>query len=63
MFGYVPGRVLVNSSLTYKVNKSLSYTLNLDNLTNKKYIYSVRSENVIVPGQSFNAKAGIEYKF
>jgi iron complex outermembrane receptor protein len=63
MFGYVPGRVLVNSSLTYKVSKSLSYTLNLDNLTNKKYIYSVRSENVIVPGQSFNAKSGIEYKF
>ena len=63
MFGYVPGRVLVNSSITYKASRSITYTLNLDNLTNEKYIYSVRSQNVIVPGQAFNAKAGIEYRF
>jgi iron complex outermembrane receptor protein len=63
MFGYVPGRFLLNSSLTYKFSRHITYTLNLDNLTNEKYIYSVRSENVIVPGQAFNAKFGIEYKF
>ncbi|MEN9636464.1 MAG: hypothetical protein RL077_4868 [Verrucomicrobiota bacterium] len=63
MLGYVDGRLLLNSSITYKFSKSLTYTLNLDNITNEKYIYSVRSQNVIVPGQAFNVKAGIEYKF
>lgn len=63
MLGYVDGRLLLNSSITYKFSKSLTYTLNLDNITNEKYIYSVRSQNVIVPGQAFNAKAGVEYKF
>ncbi|MBI5768052.1 MAG: TonB-dependent receptor [Verrucomicrobia bacterium] len=63
MLGYVDGRLLLNSSITYKYSQHLTYTLNLDNLTNEKYIYSVRSQNVIVPGQAFNAKAGIEYKF
>ena len=63
MWGYVPGRALLNSNLTYRVNKHLSYGLNLDNILDKKYIYSVRSENVIVPGQAFNAKASVEYTF
>lgn len=63
MLGYVDGRLLLNSSITYKASRSITYTLNLDNLLNEKYIYSVRSQNVIVPGQAFNAKAGIEYRF
>jgi len=63
MLGYVDGRLLLNSSITYKFSKSLTYTLNLDNITNEKYIYSVRSQNVIVPGQAFNAKLGVEYRF
>ena len=62
-FGYVPGRVLVNSNITYRLNKRVSYGLNLDNLLNQKYIYSVRSQNVIVAGQSFNAKLSVDYTF
>jgi len=63
MWGYVPGRLLLNSNITYRVSPHLSYGLNLDNILNKKYIYSVRSENVIVPGQAFNAKFSVEYTF
>ena len=63
MWGYIPGRLLLNSNLTYRVSPHLSYGLNLDNILNKKYIYSVRSENVIVPGQAFNAKFSVEYTF
>jgi iron complex outermembrane receptor protein len=63
MWSYLPGRLLLNSNITYRVNQHLSYGLNLDNILNKKYIYSVRSENVIVPGQAFNAKFSVEYTF
>ena len=62
-FGYVAGRTLVNSNITYRLNKHISYGLNLDNLLDEKYIYSVRSQNVIVPGQGFNAKFSVEYTF
>jgi iron complex outermembrane receptor protein len=62
-FGYEPGRTLLNANLTYRYNSHISYALNLDNILNTRYIYSIRSENVIVPGPSFNAKFSIEYKF
>jgi len=61
MWGYVPGRTLVNANINYRLNKHWKYSLNLDNLLDKKYIYSVRSENVIVPGQSFNFKMSASY--
>jgi outer membrane receptor for monomeric catechols len=63
MWGYVSGRLLLNSNITYRMNQRISYGLNLDNILNKKYIYSVRSENVIVPGQALNAKFSVEYTF
>jgi iron complex outermembrane receptor protein len=62
-FGYEPGRTLVNANLTYRYNAHISYALNIDNLFNTRYIYSIRSENVIVPGPSLNAKFSVEYKF
>ena len=62
-FGWVPGRTLVNANLTYRYSPRVNYGLNLDNLLNTKYIYSVRSVNVIVPGQAFNAKFSVEYTF
>ena len=62
-FGYVPGRFVANSNITYRYNKSINYSLNVDNLLNKKYIYSVRSVNVIVPSEPINAKLSVEYTF
>jgi len=62
-FGYVPGRTLVNVTASYRWNKHISYGLNIDNLLNKKYIYSVRSVNVIVPGTSTNVKFNVDYTF
>jgi iron complex outermembrane receptor protein len=62
-FGYEPGRTLVNANLSYRYNSHLSYGLNIDNLLDTKYIYSIRSENVIVPGPSINAKFSVEYRF
>jgi len=62
-FGWVPGRTLVNANLTYRYSPRINYGLNIDNLLNTKYIYSVRSVNVIVPGQAFNVKFSVDYTF
>jgi iron complex outermembrane receptor protein len=62
-FGYVPGRTLVNLNATYRLDKHWNFGLNIDNLFDKKYIYSVRSVNVIVPGPSINVKGSIDYTF
>jgi iron complex outermembrane receptor protein len=62
-FGYVPGRVLVNATASYRWSRHITYSLNIDNLLNKKYIYSVRSVNVIVPGTSTNVKFSVDYTF
>jgi iron complex outermembrane recepter protein len=62
-FGWVPGRTLVNANLSYRYNQRINYGLNIDNLLDTKYIYSVRSVNVIVPGQAFNVKFSVDYTF
>jgi iron complex outermembrane receptor protein len=62
-FGYAPGRTIVNANASYRWNKHINYSLNIDNLLNTKYIYSVRSVNVIVPGQSLNLKFSVDYSF
>jgi outer membrane receptor protein involved in Fe transport len=62
-WGYLPRRTIVNASVTYVYDKHLKYSLTIDNLLNKKYIYSSRSEDVIVPGTPINLKLGIYYKF
>lgn len=62
-FGYVPGRTILNANANYRWSKQIAYSLNVDNLLDKKYIYSVRSVNVIVPGQSINVKFSVDYTF
>ncbi|HXN34732.1 MAG TPA: TonB-dependent receptor plug domain-containing protein [Opitutaceae bacterium] len=62
-WGYVPARTLVDSSINYQYSRQIKYTVTIDNLLDKKYIYSVRSENVQVPGTPFNIKVGISYTF
>jgi iron complex outermembrane receptor protein len=62
-FGYVKGRTLVNLNASYRYNKNWSFGVNVDNLFNTKYIYSVRSVNVIVPGPEINVKASVDYTF
>jgi iron complex outermembrane receptor protein len=63
MFGYAPGRTLVQANINYKFNNHIKYTLNIDNLLNQKYIYSIRSENVIIKGAPIGAKASVTYTF
>jgi iron complex outermembrane receptor protein len=62
-WGYIPNRVVVNASVTYRPDKHLRYTLTIDNLLNQKYIYSSRSEDVQVPGTPLNLKLGAYYTF
>ena len=62
-WGYVPGRTIVDASINYQYNKHIKYTITIDNLLDKKYIYSVRSENVQVPGTPINIKFAIAYTF
>lgn len=60
-WGYIPGRTIVNSTINYEYSKHIKYTITIDNLLNKKYIYSSRSENVIVPGTPVNVKFSVTY--
>ena len=63
MFGYAPGRTLVQLNINYRYNKHLKYSVNIDNLFNQKYIYSVRSENVIIKGAPIGLKSSVTYTF
>ncbi len=58
---YLPGRTIIDMNASYKYSEHIKYNLNIDNLLNKKYIYSSRSENVIVPGTPINVKFSITY--
>jgi iron complex outermembrane receptor protein len=60
-WGYVPNRTIVDSNISYKYNNHLRYTVTIDNLLDNKYIYSVRSENVQIPGTPFNIKFAVTY--
>jgi len=62
-WGYIPGRLLVDANIKYDYNQHLSYTLSIQNLLNKDYIYSSRSEDVIVMGTPFNLRMAATYKF
>lgn len=61
MFGYIPGRTLLNATFSYSTGKHIKYSLNIDNLLNTNYIYSVRNENLIIQGGKINVKLGISY--
>jgi outer membrane receptor protein involved in Fe transport len=60
-WGYVPSRVVVDSTINYVLDRHIKYSLSISNLLNKKYIYSVRSEDVIVPGTPINVKFSVTY--
>ncbi len=62
-WGYIPGRLLVDANVNYEQNRHLKYTLSISNLTNQKYIYSARSEDVIVTGSPINARLSATYRF
>lgn len=62
-WGYIPGRLLVDANLKYDYNPHVSYTLSIQNLLNKNYIYSARSEDVIVMGTPINLRLAATYKF
>ena len=62
-WGYVPSRMIVDASINYQFDKHIKYSVNIDNLLDKKYIYSVRSENVQIPGTPINVKFAVSYSF
>jgi len=62
-FGYIPSRTVTTASITYKYSRSVKYTFSIDNLLDTKYITSVRSQDVIIPGLPINFKAGVDYTF
>jgi len=62
-WGYIPARTLVNAIIGWKQNRHITYTLNVDNVLDQKYIYSVRSENIWVPGTPINVKLTMDYTF
>ena len=60
-WGYLPARTVVDSNISYTYNSHIKYTVTINNLLDKKYIYSSRSEDVIVPGEPINIKVAITY--
>ena len=60
-WGYVPNRTVVDANFSYQYNKHVKFEVIIDNVLNRKYIYSVRSEDVIVTGEPINVKFGITY--
>ena len=63
MFGYANGRILSQLNVNYRFNKHIKYSMNIDNLLNQKYIYSIRSENVIIKGAPIGVKTSVSYTF
>jgi len=61
MWGYLPGRTLINANINYRLSKHWKYGMNIDNLVDVKYMYSVRSQNVIIPGTPINIKFSVTY--
>ena len=61
-WGYIAGRTVVDTNITYDYSKHITYTLSINNLLNAKYIYSARSEDVLVPGTPINVKLALTYK-
>jgi len=62
-WGYIPSRLLVDANIKYEQNRHLIYTLSISNLLNTKYLYSARSEDVIVTGSPINLRLAATYRF
>ncbi|HWZ95399.1 MAG TPA: TonB-dependent receptor plug domain-containing protein [Opitutaceae bacterium] len=61
-FGYIPARTLVDGVISY-ATKHFIYQINGENLLDTRYIYSARSQLVIIPGEPLNVSASVTYKF
>ncbi len=61
-YGYIPARTLVDLAINYDTRRC-KYQLNVDNLFNRDYLYSSRSNQVLVPGTPTNLRASVTYKF
>jgi len=61
-FGYVPGRTVIDAFASYD-HGPFKYTLNVDNLLDKSYIYAARNQNLIIPGSGINVKGAVTWKF
>lgn len=61
-YGWVPGRTLVDVSLSYQHGK-FRYSLNVDNALDKEYIYAARNQALIIPGTGRNFKGSVTWKF
>ena len=61
-YGYIPGRTLVDLAVTFETGRC-KYQLNVDNALNRDYLYSSRSNQVIVPGSPANFRASVTIKF
>jgi iron complex outermembrane receptor protein len=62
-FGYIPKRTIFDANASYTYNEHIKYNVNIENLFDKSYIYSSRSENVQIPGTPFNIKVSMTYTF
>ena len=61
-YGWVAGRTLADLNFAYDAGR-IKYTVNVDNLFNKKYIYAARNQALIIPGTGTNVKAAVTLKF
>ena len=61
-YGYIPGRILCDAMVQYD-RGSVRYQLNIDNVFDRSYVYSSRSNQVIVPGNPANFRLSVIYKF
>jgi len=62
-WGYIPGRTILDANIKYQFDKHTTYTVSIANLLDTKYIYSSRSEDVLVPGTPINVRATVSYRF
>ena len=60
-YGYIPGRNLVDAVITYEKGRC-KFQVNVDNVFDRSYLYSSRSNQVIIPGTPTNVRASITLK-
>jgi iron complex outermembrane recepter protein len=60
-YGYLPARTLMDAMISYET-KHLHWQLNIDNLFGARYIYAVRSNQVLVPGSPTNLRLAVTWK-
>jgi outer membrane receptor protein involved in Fe transport len=61
-YGYVPGRTVVDAAFKYETRRG-KYQLNIDNVLNRDYIYSARSNQVVLPDSPLNLRGSVTLKF